>query len=146
MGRIYYQQFKALSVTAAPQDLCSIIAGANNPIRLLGFEFTSNATTSSIIDLDVHRITAAGTGGTFSTTEEPADENDSAPTASVRTLDTVPGTSGDGLMGWQCEQLGPVNGLLGGRELQAKPTEGFAFGWNTATSATVSGWICWEEL
>lgn len=148
MGRIYYTQFNALTVTADDsQDLCSIIAGANNRVRLLEFEFTSDAVSSSIIDLDLRRITSAGTGGTEAT-EEPADEDDPAATATVRQLDgTTQGAAGDGIMAWQWEQLGPVNHVFGDqREITSKTSEGFAFSWNTATAATVSGWICWEEL
>lgn len=148
MGRIVYQELKGISVPAdATCDVWSLIASATHPIVLHGFEMTSNATAAAIIDVNLHRVTAAGTGGTASTTEELADEELSAVTAGVRTLDTTPGADGGGLLGWQWEQLGPI-GIVFTPEMRpkAKVSEGFALTWNTATAATCSGWICWEEL
>jgi len=148
MGRIVYQELKAISVPAdATVDVWSLIASGTQQVKLLGWELTSSAIAAAMIDLNLHRITAAGTVGAASTTEELADEDLSAVTASVRTLDTTPGVDGGGLMAYQWEQLGPV-GHIWTPEMApiSKISEGFALTWNTATAATVSGWICWEEL
>ena len=149
MGRIVYQPLIALTVTAdATQDLWSVLAGASNRIRLLGWEVHSNAIAAALIELKLHRATSAGTGGSASSTEELADEFDSAVTASVRTLDvtTQAGNGGD-LMGYQWEQLGGV-GHVWTPEMapKSKVSEGFALKWLTALGATISGYICWEEL
>ena len=150
MGRIVYQQLDALVVTAdATQDVWSIIAVSPNNIKLHAFELTSNAIAAAIINLDLRRITAAGTGGSASTTEELADDvQNTAHTATVRTLDlTTEGADGGGLMGFQWEQLGPV-GHVYTPDMRpfAGLTDGFALSWHTAGGATVSGYICWEEL
>lgn len=146
MGRIVYLQLKALSVTAATaQDVWSVVASSTVPIRLLGFELTSSAVGASIIDCNLHRITASGSGGSAGSPEL-ANETDATVTSTARTLDTTAGTDGGGLMGYQWEQLGPINHLFGDRAPRSKVSEGFAFTWNTATAATISGWVCWEEL
>ncbi len=146
--QIYYQQFSGLSVTTdATQDIWSIIASGTSRVRLHGWELRSAATTAAIISLNLHRITAAGTGGNDSTTEEKLDERYQTPTANVRTLDTTPGTDGGGLMAYQWEQLGVV-GHVWTPEMRpvSAVSQGFALTWNTATAATLSGWLCWEEL
>ena len=146
MGRIVYQDID-LSVTAdATQDVWSLMANSSEPITLHGFELTSADVAAEIIELHLHRISAVGSGGSASTTEELADEKFSAVTGSVRTLDTTPGTDAGLLMRWQWEQIGPV-GIIFTPEMRpiSKVSEGFALTWDTATAATVAGWICWEE-
>lgn len=147
-GRVVYQSFGPLTVTAdATQDIVSLLASATIPIRLLGFQVSSNAIAASIIRIDLHRITAVGSGGTSSTTEDLADTRFSAVTANIRTLDTTPGASGNAIMGHQWEQLGPWGHVFTPEMApRAAVSNGFAIGWFTATSATVSGYICWEEL
>ena len=147
MGRIVYQEFNALSAPASTHDVWSIIAGSANKVLIHGFELTSNAVAAAIIDINFHRISAAGSGGSASATEELRDEVDSAVTAAVRTLDTTPGTASGPLMAWQWEQLGPV-GVVFTPEMRpiSLVSEGFALTWSTATAATVSGWLSWEEL
>ena len=96
----------------------------------------------------LRRITAVGTGGGLTGTEELAnDVQNTARTATVRTLDTTEGADGGGLMGWQWEQLGPLGMLFTPEQRPfAGLTDGFALSWRTATGATVSGHICWEEV
>lgn len=148
-GRIVYDTLDALTVAAdATQDLWSLLGTANRRVRLHGFEITSNAVAAAIIQVSLHRITAAGTGGAASTTEELADEDFSAVTAAFRTQDvTTQGTSGGMLMAWQWEQLGPL-GHVFTPEMRpiATHSQGFSMRWETATAATVSGWVCWEEI
>jgi hypothetical protein len=146
MGRIVYQEFKALSVPGTC-DIWSVLAGAANKIKIHGFELTSNAIAAVILDINFHRITAVGSGGSSSTTEELADESDGAITANVRTLDTTPGANGGGFMGWQWEQLGPL-GIIFTPEMRqtSKVSEGFALTLNTATAFIASGFLCYEEL
>ncbi len=149
MGRIVYQPLNALVVTAdASQDVWSIISVSPNNIILHGFELTSNAVAAAIIAVVLRRITAAGTVGSASTTEELAnDVQNTAHTSTVRTLDTTEGADGGELMAWQWEQLGPL-GHVFTPEMRpfAGLTDGFALSWRTATGATCSGWICWEEV
>jgi len=148
MGRIVYQELEGVVVTAdATQDVWSLLSVSPNNIILHGFELTSNAIAAVIISVVLRRITAVGSGGSLTGTEELAnDVQNSARTATVRTLDTTEGADGGGLMGWQWEQLGPL-GHVFTPEMRpfAGLTDGFALSWRTATGATVSGWICWEE-
>jgi len=148
MGRIVYQELKALSVPAdATVDVFSILGTASRRIKMHGWELSSSAIAATLIDLNFHRITASGTGGSASSTEELADEDYTAVVGVGRTLDTTPGADGGGLMAYQWEQLGPV-GHVWTPEMRpvSKVSEGFAITWNTATASTVSGWVCWEEL
>ena len=148
MGRIVYQKYEQTLASDATQDIWSLLASSTSPIILHGFEMSSDAIAAAILVVDLHRITAVGSGGAASSTEELADERYSAVTAGFRTEDTTPGASGGDLMGWQWEQLGPVG--PGWFTPEARPravvSEGFAFGLFTAATPTLSGWICWEEL
>lgn len=147
MGRIVFQKINLTLASDATQDIWSLIAGSTSPVVLHGFELTSSAIASTILDIDLHRITAAGSGGTASTTEELADEKFGAVTGSIRTEDTTPGASGGDLMGWQWEQLGPMGHVYTPETRPiAAPTDGFAMGCFTAATPTLSGWIIWEEL
>jgi hypothetical protein len=147
MGRIVYQKISLTLASDATQDIWSVIAGSNSPILLHGFEITSAAIAAALIVVDLHRITAAGSGGTAPGTEELADEEFSAVTSTFRFEDTTPGAGGGDLMEWQWEQLGPV-GHVYTPEMRpkAKVGEGFAFGMFTAATPTLSGWACIEEL
>jgi hypothetical protein len=147
MGDVYYQQVDVTLASDATQDIWSLVAGATRKVRLLGWELTSTATTESIIDINLHRVTAVGSGGSASTTEEAADELAGAVTAGVRFEDTTPGTDGGGLMSYQWEQLGPVGHTFTPEMAPvSKVSEGFALTCNTAATPTLSGWICWEEI
>ena len=149
MGRIVYQQLESVVVTAdASQDVWSLLSVSPNNIILHGFELTSNAVAAAIIAVELRRITGVGSGGSLTGTEELAnDVQNSARPATVRTLDTTQGADGGGLMGWQWEQLGPLGHLF---TPETRPfaglTAGFALSWLTATGATVSGHIVWEEV
>jgi len=151
MGRIVYKQIKGIVIPSgdASVDIWSVLAPADRKIKLLGFQLTSAVTTATIMDVDLRKINAVGSGGTLAGDEEPADDDLGAPGATVRTLDTVPGTGIGGLMAWQWEQLGPI-GHVFTPEMAPKVFEGngFALTNNTslASAATVSGFICWEEL
>lgn len=151
MGRMVTKPILALSVTAdATQDVWSVLSVSPNRVKLHGFELTSNAVSSVIIALVLRRITAVGTGGAAAspaTGELDDDILSSAATATWRELDTTEGTGGGDIMGFQWEQQGPV-GHVWTPETRptATLTDGFALSWRTATSATVSGWIQYEEL
>lgn len=146
-GRIVYQQIDITIASDATQDLWSVLASSTSPIALHGWELTSAAVAATLMGLNLHRISAVGSVGASSTTEELADERWGAVTANVRTEDTTPGTDAGGLMSYQWEQLGPV-GHIWTPEMRpvSKISEGFALTCNTAVVATLSGWICWEEL
>ena len=140
---------KDISVTAdATQDILSVVAGSTRRVRLLGFEVTSNATSISVISLDLHRISAVGSGGSALTVLN-IDELADAATASVRQLDTTPGASVSNgiILATQWPQLGPW-GMMWTPEtaLRSKLSQGFALGIFTATAFTGSAWITWEEV
>lgn len=146
-GRMVIQQFKGISVPAdSSVDIWSILASATSLVRLHGFELYSNAIAAAMIDVDLHRISAVGSGGAASSTEELLDERFTAVTASLRTLDTTIGTLAGGLMGYQWEQLGPI-GHIFTPEMRplSKVSEGFALTLNTATAFIASGFVAWEE-
>lgn len=146
-GRIVFQQIDIVIASDATQDLWSLFASATSPVKLHGWELTSAAVAAALMDINLHRISAVGSGGAILTTEELADERFSAVTANVRTEDTTVGTDAGLLMSYQWEQLGPV-GHIFTPEMRpmSKVAEGFALTCNTAIVATLSGWICWEEM
>lgn len=147
MGKIVYQQIDLTIASDATQDLISVLGTATVRIKMHGWSLTSAAVAAALIDLNFHRITASGSVGDLSTTEELADESDTPSVAVVRTEDTTVGTDGGGAMSYQWEQLGPV-GHIWTPEMRpiSKLSEGFAITCNTAIVATLSGFICWEEL
>jgi len=146
MGRIVYQQIDVTLASDATQDIWSVFAAASHKIILHGWELTSAAVAAALMDINLHRISAVGSGGDSSTTEEVADEQQGTILANVRTEDTVPGTASGSLMSYQWEQLGPV-GHVWTPEMRPKSlvSEGFALTCNTAIVATLSGYLCWEE-
>ena len=148
MGHVYYQEIDLTLIDDATQDIWSLVAGSANKVKLLGFELSSNAVAEALLKVTLTRITAAGSGGSASTTEEPANEASPAATAGVRTLDTTPGTAGNGLMSWQWEQLGAIGHVYTPEMAPvSKVSEGFALTCDTASvTSAVSGYICWEEF
>lgn len=147
MGRIVYQQIDIVIASDATQDLWSVFAAATDQVKLHGWELSSAAVAAALMDINLHRISAVGSGGASLSTEELADEATAPVTANVRTEDTTVGTDAGGLMSYQWEQLGPV-GHVWTPEMRpvSKISEGFALTCNTAITATLSGYICWEEI
>ncbi len=148
IGRIVWRQLKSISVAAdATQDLWSILGSSVSPVRLLGFELTSADIAAEAIKLDLHRITTQGTGGSTGGVEL-ADEKMGASVAVFHLQDvTTQGANGGGFWANEWEQLGPT-GLILTPEMQpvSKISEGFALSWESAVAATISGFVCWEEL
>ena len=147
MGRMYIQQIDSTTGGAANEDIWSLVAGAADKIILHGWELTSAAIAAALVEVNLHRVTAVGSGGSASTTEEKLDETDSANTAGVRVNDTTGGADGGGLAYYQWEQLGPL-GQVYTPEMRpvCQETDGVALTLVTASAITVSGWICWEEI
>ncbi len=146
-GRMVIQEIKALSVPAdATLDIWSLMASATSPIILHGFELYSDAIAAAMLDINFHRISAVGSGGSASSTEELLNERLTAVTGSFRTLDTTPGTPSGGFMGYQWEQLGPI-GHIFTPEMRplSEISEGYALTLNTATAFIASGFVAWEE-
>lgn len=147
MGRIVYQDLAMVIASAANQDLVSVVGTAAVRIRMHSWELTSEAIAADLLNLKFHRITASGSAGALSTTEELADEADSPSVAVVRTEDTTPGADGGSIMSYRWEQLGPVGHVW---TPETRPTslvsQGFAITCETAVVATLGGWICWEEV
>jgi len=147
MGRMVIQQIDVTLASDATQDIWSLMAAATNKLKLHGWELTSSAVEAAVLDINLHRISAVGSVGDASTTEEKLDEDDGAITGSVRTEDTTPGTPSGPLMSYQWEQLGPVGHIF---TPEMRPiievSEGIALTCNTAATPTLSGWICWEEI
>ena len=145
--KIVYCPFTDISITSdATQDLWSLMAGANNQIRLLDWEITSADLAAEIVSLTLKRITAVGSVGAAAT-EVLADENAAAITGSVRTGDTTPGTAGAILQSFQWEQLGPLGKIY---VPETRPliqeSQGIALVCNTALTITMSGYVIWGEL
>ena len=147
MGRIVYQQIDITIISDAAQDLWSVFAASSHKIKMHGWELTSAATTAALMDINFHRISVVGSGGAVSSIEEAADEQQGSILANVRTEDTTPGTASGPMMSYQWEQLGPV-GHVWTPEMRpiSLVSEGFALTCNTAIVATLSGYICWEEI
>lgn len=146
MGRKVYGAFSGLSVTAATQDLCSCVASSSHPVKLLGFAIFSADTAAENIRVELHHITAVGSGGSAGT-KTLADKSSSASDATFRTLDTTQGASGGLLMPFEWEQVGALgNTWTPEMAPVAAVSNGFSVRWATATAATISGYICWEEL
>lgn len=147
MGRICYAQIDVTLASDATQDIWSLMAPAGNKLVLHGWELTSSATAASVIDINLHFISAVGTGGAAATEVNADNGDDATIVGAVRTEDTTPGTPSGALMSYQWEQLGPVGHIF---TPEMRPvidvSTGIALTMNTAATPTLSGWICWEEL
>lgn len=148
MGRIVYAQLDITLSSDATQDIWNLIATSAIQIKLHGWELTSAAVTAALMDINLHRISSVGTGGS-AVTEALADETGSPILGNMITDVEAPGTpiSPGALMSYQWEQLGPV-GHVWTPEMRpiSKVSQGFALTCNTAIAATLSGWVCWEEM
>ena len=143
------QSFENIVVAAdATFDIWSVLAVSPNKVKLHAFELTSNAIASTLTRILLRRITAVGSGGSLTGTEELLDDDIySARTATVRTLDTTEGTGGGDLMGFQWEQLGAI-GHIWTPETRpvADLTDGFALTSRAAIGFNASGFLIWEEM
>jgi hypothetical protein len=146
MGRMVIAEIDVVLASDATQDIWSLMAASTNKLILHGWELTSSATTASVIDINLHRISAVGSLGATVTAVK-LNEDDGAITGTVRTEDTTPGTDSGKLMSYQWEQLGPVGHVF---TPEMRPvievSQGIALTCNTAATPTLSGWICWEEI
>lgn len=147
MGRIVYQQIDLVIASDATQDIWSLMAPAGNKLKLHGWQLTSAAIAAAILDINIHFISAVGSGGAVATEVNADNGDDATLVGSVRTEDTTPGTPSGALMSYQWEQLGPVGHIF---TPEMRPTIDFSTGialtLNTAATPTVSGFICWEEI
>lgn len=146
---MYTGPFSGISVTNdADQNIWAITAGANNKVIIHGFELYSAATTAEVLVMQLRREDAAAAG--TSVTESPLDEDDSAATATMITLDTTPdATPGAVLAAFQWEQLGPLI-YLPTPEMRPIVQESgiIVLHLGTALGATtsMSGFVIWEEI
>jgi len=140
--------FDAVAVTAAAvQDVWSLMNTSGRAIKLVGWEITSADIAAEVLAMRLRRITAVGSGGVVNATEQKIHEGDEATiVGTVRERDTIPGTAGTLLAGYQWEQLGPL------REIyipELRPvigaSDGIALVMVPATAFTMSGWVAWEE-
>lgn len=149
MGRIVYCPLVNLSVTNdADQDIFRLNAGANNKLKLHGFEVYSAATTAEALRLRLLRRSADGTGGSAAT-EVSADEDDGTITGALTTLVTTPGTAGDVLAEFSWEQLGPLIWIpTPDLQITVEQSGRIALNLLTALGATtvMTGWVAWEEI
>ena len=131
----------------AAQDLWSLMAPSTNKLILHGWEITSDAIAATLLDVNLGRITAAGTGGALTAGEQPLDSDDSAAVGIARIGDTTPGNPGVMLQSFQWEQLGPL-GMVYTPEMRPviEVSTGIALVCNTSAAFEMSGWICWEEI
>ena len=147
MGRMVQAPLNSITIAAdATQDLWSLMAAATNKIVLHGWEISSDAIVATLLEVTLLRLSAVGSVGAAATAVM-LDTDDGAITGSVRTGDTIPGTPGDILAGYQWEQLGPL-GMIYTPEMRPviELSTGIALVCNTADAFEMSGWICWEEL
>ena len=142
-----YCEINITIASDATQDLWSLMAPAGNKLVLHGWELSSIAVASSVMDINLHFISAVGSGGAAATEVKADNGDDSTIVGSVRTEDTTPGTPSGALMRYQWEQLGPVGHIF---TPEMRPvidvSTGIALTCNTAVVATLGGYICWEEL
>ena len=84
-----------ISTATANSHLLQIMAGASLKVRVRRLELYQIAvcTTAAIMQLDIGRLTTAGTGGT-AITPNPCDPSDAAAGAAGMTLPTAKGTEG----------------------------------------------------
>ena len=147
MGRMVYTQIDVTLASDATQDIWSLMAPAGNKLVLHGWELTSTAVAASVIDINLHFISAVGSVGATATEVKADNGDDGTIIGSVRTEDTTPGTPSGALMSYSWEQLGPVGHIF---TPEMRPvidiSTGIALTCNTAATSTLSGWICWEEL
>jgi len=149
MGRMYIAPFDGLAVTTdSTQDIWEITAGSANKVIIHSFEMSSASIVAEIVDLRLVRYATSGSvGGTA--VEVALDEDDSAVTAAVETLNTTPGGTPIILMGWQWEQLGPLVYLPTPETRIVVQESGIlALNLQTALGATTnwSGHLVWEEI
>jgi hypothetical protein len=148
MGRMVIAPIDSETVTSdATQDLWSLMAPATNKLILHGWEITSNAIAATLLECTLRRITAHGSGGNTTVTEEMLDTDNGTIVGSVNLRNTTPGTTGNVLAGYQWEQLGPL-GMIYTPEMRPviEVSTGIALVCNTAAAFEMSGWICWEEI
>lgn len=83
----------AVSTAVAASHLCQIMAGASLNVYIRRIEIWQlvAATAAAIDEIDIFRLTTAGTGGTV-VTPLPLDDTDAASGATCMTLPTVKGT------------------------------------------------------
>lgn len=146
MGRMVQAPFKSVTIGAdATQDLWSVMASATVPIRIHGWEITSDKIAAVNLELTLQRITVVGSGGT-ALTEVALGLNTGTIIGSARAGDTTPGTPGDILAGYSWENLGPVREIYTpAMRPDADVTDGIALVCDTALAFELSGWVCWEE-
>jgi hypothetical protein len=91
----YLVAASAVSAATANSHLLQVMAGGTNLVRIrrISLEQGANATTAAAMQLQVLRLTTAGTGGT-AVTPRPANTADSASGATAMTLATAKGTEG----------------------------------------------------
>lgn len=140
-----YQQLNLSLAADDSQDIWSLLAPAGFRLKLLGWELTSEDLTAQLFDISLHYISAVGSGGSLTGTEELVDQ-DTGETirGTVRTQDTTPGADNGGIKRFKWEQLGPL-GLIYIPEMRPglAASTGIALTANTAITAEVAGYICW---
>ena len=147
MGRMVYQQIDVTLASDATQDIWSLMAPAGNKLVLHGWELTSTAITASAIDVNLHFVSAVGSGGATATEVKADNGDDGTIVGTVRTEDTTPGTPSGALMSYSWEQLGSVGHIF---TPEMRPvvdvSTGIALTCNTAATPSLTGWMCWEEI
>ena len=148
MAVVYTEIDVTLASVAGPQDIWSLFLPTGNKLRLLGWELSSSELAAVLLDINLHFITAAGTGGATATEVNADNGDDRTLTGSVRTEDTTPGTASGPMMSYQWEQLGPVGHIFTPMMApEMKVGTGVAVTLNTiSVTPTLSGWICHEEI
>lgn len=142
---VAYQNIDLTLAADATQDIWSLLAPAGHQLTLLGWELTSDEIAAEKLELDLHFISAVGSGGALTGTEELAAQGSGETIrGTVRTEDTTPGASNGSIKSFSWEQLGPV-GLIYIPEMRPSwpVSTGIALGCTTAEAAVLNGYICW---
>jgi hypothetical protein len=95
LASYFVSPLAAVSVATANDHALQIMAGSSLKVRIrrIRWEQNGNATTGAIGNVELFRLTSAGTGGT-AVTPRPFDTSDAAAGCTAMTLPTAKGTEG----------------------------------------------------
>ena len=104
----------AVSIATVDSHLLQIMAGASKPVYLRRIRVYIASGADSLINLQLRRLSTAGTGGT-AITPAPLDTGDSAAGATAQTLPTAKGTESTTLWAGSSFEPGATAANLGGQ-------------------------------
>ncbi|HET8777996.1 MAG TPA: hypothetical protein VFN76_10085 [Candidatus Limnocylindria bacterium] len=153
MGRMYTTGFEGVTVSAQ-QDLIALTCAANKVVVIHRAEFTQeDAETAEQLTVELHRISADGSGGTAVAAANVAkhDPGDAASSASARVNDTTPGAEVANTTVWRSGQDDRM-GFLFHPTPEERPViaggakAAFALMTTPSTGRKMSGTVTFEEI